>query len=279
MCRTRTLTTEMNYDEDLRQVDQPDDQSLEVVRVLAELNGRYAAQQITVGVLDEARVASVQRELQLAGVASRYGPGRTVEASRPLRFSAGFSEFLQEPTCICLSDLLRHPELAHTLQRRLAWSESQWAPSACRAHAFQQDHLPGAPGSASRAVGGGGLVGRSRCRRPGEGGDISSIANSSSSNGPFASTGTRTVIVVESLARRVARTGGVGGAVDGGRAGAVWSVDVRSQQRSGRVCVGRIGSLAARSARAMETAGSFLSDNHGCRGDPDVAREYVAAAG
>jgi hypothetical protein len=102
-------------DSQIRAVERPADQAEEVVRFLADLRGRYAASQIAVGVPDESLVPLVQRRLIQAGVPSRYGPGRSWQASRPARLTRALARYAKTRSMAELVDMLRHPDLLNWL--------------------------------------------------------------------------------------------------------------------------------------------------------------------
>ena len=75
-------------DEQILQVDAPSDQGRAVVHYVAQLDGKYSADEITVGVPDETFVPLIQQQLERAGLDTRWGPGPSIEASRPVRLLA-----------------------------------------------------------------------------------------------------------------------------------------------------------------------------------------------
>ncbi len=103
----------------VRVVERPADQAAEVVCFLAELDGHYAAEEITVGVPDETLVPLIEGELQRAGVPARYGPGRSVEASRPVRLVRAMIQYLTDQRLEDFVDLLRHPDLFAWLRQNI----------------------------------------------------------------------------------------------------------------------------------------------------------------
>ena len=93
------------------QVESPVDQGRTVVDRLAAFDGRFAAQEITVGVPDEKLVPLIEQQLQQAGLTARWGPGKSVEAAPPIRLLRIVIDFLQKPRFACFSELVRHPDI------------------------------------------------------------------------------------------------------------------------------------------------------------------------
>jgi hypothetical protein len=133
-------------DEDLVQVDNEADQARAVVQQLAGFGGRYAAEQITVGVPDESLVPTIQRALADAMVPARYGPGRSIESTRPVRLLRALADYLISRRVGALQDLVRHPDLAICFAASTSPTSSR--PSLVAAHWTAQldwlasEHLP-----------------------------------------------------------------------------------------------------------------------------------------
>ena len=72
-------------DDQIRQVDGPTDQSRAVSEFLVSLDGVYAADEVTIGVPDETLVPSIEQSVEQVGGSARYGPGTSVEGTRPVR--------------------------------------------------------------------------------------------------------------------------------------------------------------------------------------------------
>lgn len=113
-------------DEMIRLADQPRDQAGEVLRVLRELagpneaNGAYRADQITVGLGDEALAPTVQRTLELAGIHARHAAGRAAAVTAPVLLLRAIARFAgADQRFDDFAALLRHPDLERYLIRRL----------------------------------------------------------------------------------------------------------------------------------------------------------------
>ena len=76
-------------------VEGPADQASEVVRCLAALDGRYRADQIVVGVLDEMLVPQLLRRLQESHVAARWVVGKTVRETAPYRLLDALANYME----------------------------------------------------------------------------------------------------------------------------------------------------------------------------------------
>ncbi len=96
------------HDDQIEIVDGPTDQALAVARTLAGWNGRFAPQEISIGVPSEPLIPYVQQQLEQSGVAARYGAGRSVGRSSPCRLLAATSDFLETASFSSLAALLRH---------------------------------------------------------------------------------------------------------------------------------------------------------------------------
>ncbi len=98
----------------VRVADQPRDQAQAVLRVLRETAaGQFTADQITVGLGDEATGSTVQRALELAGVPARLAADKPVTQTRPAMLLAamgGYFKHADQPRLADFATLLRHPD-------------------------------------------------------------------------------------------------------------------------------------------------------------------------
>lgn len=124
--------------EQILQVDAPSDQGRAVVHYVAKLDGKYSADEITVGVPDETFVPLIQQQLERAGLATRWGPGRSIEASRPVRLLRVVVDYLQRQSYSQLSELVRHPDIERWLQQQTGVGPKMLADL----DQYQADHLP-----------------------------------------------------------------------------------------------------------------------------------------
>ncbi len=105
-------------DEQVRVVEGPEQQADEVLQVLAELDGAYAVDEVTVGVPDERVVPFVQQRLRQCGLPVRYGAGQQLGQAGPVRFASVAAEFLEGRSYSAYASLLRHPDVTAWLQSK-----------------------------------------------------------------------------------------------------------------------------------------------------------------
>ena len=99
------------------QVEGPTEQSEAIVRRIASWNGRYRADEITIGFADEPLAADVERQLRQCGQSARWGAGRPISETAPYRLLAAIGEWLERPTFAAWAQLLRHPDVSAWLLR------------------------------------------------------------------------------------------------------------------------------------------------------------------
>ncbi len=104
-------------DEQIRVVDRPGDQADEVLRALAELGGQYSPQDVVIGVPDEVLVPYLEQRLESAGVACRYGVGRTIAVTGFGKLMAQLAVWLEDDSLAEFQNLLRHPAIGRFLSR------------------------------------------------------------------------------------------------------------------------------------------------------------------
>lgn len=107
------LAAHVDIDENrLRVTQRPVDQAADLVRCLAELSGRYSAEQITIGVGDEQLAPYLEQMLPAFGVPLRYAAGRPVAQTGPFRLLDACAEYLRDASHRAFAALLRHPDLS-----------------------------------------------------------------------------------------------------------------------------------------------------------------------
>ncbi len=99
------------------QVEGPTEQSEEIVRRIARWNGRFRADEITIGFPDEPLAADVERQLRQCGQSARWGAGRPIVETPPYRLLAAIGEWLDRPGFPEWAQLLRHPDVSAWLLR------------------------------------------------------------------------------------------------------------------------------------------------------------------
>jgi ATP-dependent helicase/nuclease subunit B len=98
-------------DHHIEQVDDATDQAEAVARKLAAYNGRYRADQITLGVPDERLVPQLQRRLDQCGIASRWVQGKLVSQTGPYRLLRAIESLVEGMPADAVANLLRHPDV------------------------------------------------------------------------------------------------------------------------------------------------------------------------
>lgn len=99
----------------LRVVDGPQDQADEVVRVLSSFDGRYRADEITVGPADEGLVSQIQQRLSQYDVPSRWVVGKTLPNTSMFRLLEAVRANLEADRSQTFADLVRHPDVGRWL--------------------------------------------------------------------------------------------------------------------------------------------------------------------
>ncbi len=108
-------------DEQIELADDPPDQAAAAVRAIAALDGQYRADDITVGVPDEAVVPFLELYLGRQGVATRYAAGTPVSQTAAFRLLEAVADYLESRQFAALAALVRHPDVeAYLLRRRVA---------------------------------------------------------------------------------------------------------------------------------------------------------------
>ncbi len=99
-------------------VDGPSEQVDEVIRILAGYEGRYRADQITIGVPDERLVPHLLGQLAEYDAPGRWGPGAPAMQSAPYRLLEALAAYLMSSGWRELSALLRHPDMEQWIERQ-----------------------------------------------------------------------------------------------------------------------------------------------------------------
>lgn len=127
----------------------PGDQADAVVRAMAAWKGRYAAEEITIGVPDSRLLPYLRQRLEEAGLAVRYGAGTPLPRTGVAQLLAEVADYLEGRKFRDLAALVRHPAIAGWLLAKQQIAED-WISKFDR---FFGDHLPdlvGAPGLDSK---------------------------------------------------------------------------------------------------------------------------------
>lgn len=115
----------------------PTDQAAAVTRAIASLGGRYAAEELVVGVPDQRIVPHVEQHLQQCGLRARYGPGMRISQSAPYRLLAVLAEHLEAGRLATLAALVRHPDVQSWLADKNV--RGDWL---SEMDGYYTDHLP-----------------------------------------------------------------------------------------------------------------------------------------
>lgn len=98
-------------DEQLVVVDAPADQATAVVDTLAGYRGRYAAEEITIGVPDPSVVPFLERRFEQFDIPSRYAESLRLRQTAPYRLLAAVADYLDGERFADFASLVRHPDL------------------------------------------------------------------------------------------------------------------------------------------------------------------------
>ena len=105
-------------DEQIVIADRPADQAQAALRAVASYNGRYAAQDITIGLGDESQVPVLAQAGRWAEVILHNPAGEPLSRSAPFRLWQAGADWLAERRFAHLAALLRHPDLECWLTAR-----------------------------------------------------------------------------------------------------------------------------------------------------------------
>jgi hypothetical protein len=103
-------------DRQLAIVGHPSNQAAHAARVLAELDGAFAADEIVLGVPDAEVVPYLERQLASAGVRARYAGGLPVERTSAFRLLTALADLLHDGSFESLAALARHPAFGDWLR-------------------------------------------------------------------------------------------------------------------------------------------------------------------
>ncbi|MCA9117025.1 MAG: PD-(D/E)XK nuclease family protein, partial [Planctomycetaceae bacterium] len=102
----------------IRMAGSPADQAAAVVASLAETGGSFSGDQITVGVPDETLVPVLEQQLHECSLTARYGVGRPLGFTGPVRLLKAVSDFLEQGNSRSLRNLVRHPAMEEWCSRQ-----------------------------------------------------------------------------------------------------------------------------------------------------------------
>lgn len=120
----RTVHVEID-DRQLVVVEGPADQATALIDALADYQGKYAADEITIGVPDSSVVPFLERRFEQFDLVSRYGEALRVEQTAPYRLLMAAADYLDGERFVDFAALVRHPDLEAWLARAAASSNGQ----------------------------------------------------------------------------------------------------------------------------------------------------------
>ena len=119
-------------------VDGPEEQAAAVGLILREYDGRFAPEEITIGIPDSQLVAFVQRELASQGLQTYWAGGRAMRQSEPYLLLRAVADYLTTASAGSVAALVRHPRIAERIGGRTDHG-SDWLVQLDQAY---QEHLP-----------------------------------------------------------------------------------------------------------------------------------------
>ena len=103
-------------DEIISQVTKPEDQAEAVMDWLRNLDGKYAADEITVGVPDDTLEPFISQRLRQEGIVSQYAGGKELSALGPWQLLAALADWLENQKYAGFAALVRHPDMERYLR-------------------------------------------------------------------------------------------------------------------------------------------------------------------
>jgi ATP-dependent helicase/nuclease subunit B len=120
-------------------VDGPDAQAERAVSVFAALDGKFAPEEVAIGVCDEEVAPHLERRFAAEGVLAQHAAGTPVEHTRPCRLLAELAAWLPRRAYAPYAALVRHPDLEAAVRERLGGGVDL----AAELDAYHERHLPG----------------------------------------------------------------------------------------------------------------------------------------
>lgn len=105
-------------DEEIQTAEDAAGQAELVVRQIANYEGRYRADEITIGVPDERLVPQLERALDEFDVPSRWLVGRTLPETGPYKLLAVIRDYISQHRAENWAELVRHPDIDAWLERQ-----------------------------------------------------------------------------------------------------------------------------------------------------------------
>lgn len=124
-------------DEQIEIAGGPADQAAAIIRAIACFEGRFAADELTIGVPSESLLPYVEQSLAQCEIPARYGPGRPIARTSPYRLLAATADYLETRSFWALAALLRHTAVGDWLVSQQV--RGDWL---TEADEYQAAHLP-----------------------------------------------------------------------------------------------------------------------------------------
>jgi ATP-dependent helicase/nuclease subunit B len=124
-------------------VDGPDAQAERTLEILASWGGRFAPEEVAIGVADEEVAPHLERRLSEQAIVAHHAAGTPLELTRPFRLLAELAAWLPRRAFAPYAALLRHPDLEAALRARLEESDGE-IDVAAALDGYHGAHLPGA---------------------------------------------------------------------------------------------------------------------------------------
>jgi len=124
-------------DETLVEAEGPTGQCEQVARRIAQFEGRFRAEEITIGLADERMVSHVIRQLDECKLPNRYGPGQPLWRTGVYRMLADMAAFARHSRYADFAQLVRNPDIETWLMHsgvRPGWIEE--------VDDYYNEHLP-----------------------------------------------------------------------------------------------------------------------------------------
>lgn len=131
-------------DDEILVVEGPADQAAAALGAIAEYRGRYAAEEITIGVPDARVAPHLEQRLEQFSLASRYADGMPLRQSGPFRLLDAAADYLDGGEFADLAALVRRPDLEDWLAAKLpaaAGGEAKAASPASNLDRYYSEHL------------------------------------------------------------------------------------------------------------------------------------------
>jgi RecB family exonuclease len=105
-------------DDQIEVVDGLADQAAAVMRAISAFGGRFAGDEITIGLPDERLVPNLLQQFQQCDLPARHGIGEPVTRTSPYRLLSLVDDYLTGPWYGAFAALVRHPAIGAWLARR-----------------------------------------------------------------------------------------------------------------------------------------------------------------